>query len=128
MRLLLDTHTFIWWDDEPERLSPAARNACSDPENRLHLSLASVWELQIKAQLGKYRLRIPLGDLLRDHEQRNALVMVPVTCEDILDLAALPPHHRDPFDRMLVAQTRRGGFRLVSCDPEIAKYDVEVLW
>ena len=84
--------------------------------------------MQIKHQLGKLELKEPLGDLLRDHEQRNNLILEPVTREDILTLSALPPHHRDPFDRILIAQAKRGGFHLVSCDPVIANYDVEVLW
>lgn len=128
MKLLLDTHAFIWWDDAPEKLSPAARAACQDAANTLHLSLASAWEMQIKAQLGKMRLPLPLGELLRKHREQNGLRVEPVTLDDILALSALPSHHRDPFDRILVAQTRRGGFRLLSRDPEIARYDVEVLW
>lgn len=128
MKLLLDTHTFIWWDNEPARLSATAREAFHDAGNTLHLSLGSVWELQIKAQLGKYQLRLLLIELLRDHQQRNALRIEPVELEDILALSALPAHHRDPFDRILIAQAKRGAYRLVTCDPEIAKYDVEVLW
>lgn len=128
MKLLLDTHTFIWWDDEPARLSSIALTACRDPGNTLHLSLGSVWELQIKSQLGKVKLPKPLGELVQSHELRNALFIEPITREDILGLSALPAHHRDPFDRILIAQARRGGFHFVTCDPEIAKYDVEVLW
>lgn len=128
MKLLLDTHAFIWWDDEPAKLSSSALVACRDASNTLHLSLGSVWELQIKTQLGKVRLPEPLGELLRKHEERNGLHLESVTLPDILALSTLPPHHRDPFDRILIAQARRGGFRLVSCDPEIARYDVEVLW
>ena len=128
MKLLLDTHAFIWWDDAPEKLSPTAFAACRDTRNTLHLSLASAWEMQIKAQLGKMRLPLPLGELLRKHREENGLRLEAVTLPDILALSTLPAHHRDPFDRILIAQAKRGGFRLVSCDPEIARYDVEVLW
>ena len=128
MKLLLDTHAFVWWDGPKENLPARVLAACQSPGNTLHFSLACVWEMQIKHQLGKLELREPLEVLLRDHEQRNGLILEPVTRGDILSLSALPPHHRDPFDRMLVAQARRGGFHLVSCDPEIAKYEVEVFW
>ena len=128
MRLLLDTHVFMWWDSDQSRFPSSVLASCKSSANSLHLSLASVWEMQIKHQLGKLPIGRPLGELLRDHETRNGLRLEPVTLADILALSTLPPHHRDPFDRILVAQAKRGGFRLVSCDPEIARYDVEVLW
>ena len=128
MRLLLDTHVFMWWDSDQSRLPAHVLAACKSSANSLHLSLASVWEMQIKHQLGKLPIGQPLGELLRDHQTRNALRLEAVTLQDILALSTLPPHHRDPFDRILIAQAKRGGFRLVSCDPEIARYDVEVLW
>ena len=128
MKLLFDTHAFIWWDGEQSKLSAAALAACQSPANSLHLSLASVWELQIKTQLGKLALRLSRADVLRDQQQQNGLVLEQVTLEDILALSALPTLHRDPFDRLIIAQTNRGGFHLVSHDPEIARYPVAVLW
>ena len=128
MKLLLDTHAFIWWDIGDARLSPAALAACESPANTLHLSLASVWELQIKMQLGKLTLRLPLAEVLRDQQRRNGLALEPVALEDILALDTLRPLHRDPFDRLLVAQAVRRGFHLVSHDPEISRYPVSVLW
>ncbi len=128
MKLLLDTHAFIWWDGEPTRLSAAALGACQAPENSLHVSLASVWEIQIKMHLGKLRLRLPLRDVVREQQERNGLVLEPVTLEAVLGLSMLPPHHRDPFDRILVSQAMLGGFELVSGDPEIKRYSVQTLW
>ena len=128
MKLLLDTHTFMWWDSDKTCLSPAALAACQSPANTLHLSLASVWEMQIKHQLGRLPLRESLEVILRDHEQRNGLLIEPISRADILALSSLPAHHRDPFDRILIAQAKLGNYRLVSRDPEIAKYEVEVLW
>jgi PIN domain nuclease of toxin-antitoxin system len=128
VKLLFDTHAFLWWDADPSKLSAAALEACQSPANSLHLSLASAWELQIKVQLGKLALRLPLAEVLRDQQQQNGLVLEPVTLEDILALSALPPRHRDPFDRLLVAQANRGGFHLVTHDPELARYPVAVLW
>ena len=113
MKLLLDTHAFIWWDNDQTRLSGVALAACLDPVNQLCLSVASIWELQIKMQLGKLTLRVPLPDVLAD-QQRNGMVIEAVTVEDVLGLSALPMHHRDPFDRLLVAQARRSGFHLVA--------------
>ncbi|MEK0451664.1 MAG: hypothetical protein RL088_3932 [Verrucomicrobiota bacterium] len=128
MKLLLDVHAFVWWDANDPKLSRKALAAMLSPDNSLHFSLANVWEMQIKMQLGKMELRMPLDDLLRDHESRNGLLIDPISRADILALSSLPPHHRDPFDRILIAQAKRGGYQLVTCDPEIAKYDVEVLW
>ena len=128
MELLFDTHAFIWWDGDQSKLSAVVLDACRSPANSLHLSLASVWELQIKMQLGKLALRLPLVDVLRDQQQQNGLVLEPVTLEDILALAALPTLHRDPFDRLIIAQSNRRGFHLVTHDPELARYPVAVLW
>jgi len=128
VKLLFDTHAFIWWDGDQSKLSAEALAACQSTENGLHLSLASVWELQIKMQLGKLALRLPLADVLRDQQQQNGLVLEPVTLEDILALSALPALHRDPFDRLINAQANRGGFHLVTHDPELARYPVAVLW
>jgi PIN domain nuclease of toxin-antitoxin system len=96
--------------------------------NTLHLSLASVWELQIKMQLGKIVLRLPRADLLRDQQQENGLLLEAVTLEDILDLSALPSIHRDPFDRIVITQANRAGFHLVTHDSELTGYPVTVLW
>ena len=128
MKLLFDTHAFIWWDGDQSKLSAVVLDACRSPANSLHLSLASVWELQIKMQLGKLALRLPLVDVLRDQQQQNGLVLEPVTLEEILALAALPTLHRDPFDRLIIAQSNRRGFHLVTHDPELARYPVAVLW
>jgi PIN domain nuclease of toxin-antitoxin system len=90
VKLLLDTHVFIWWDGDQSKLSAAALAACQSPANSLHLSLASVWELQIKMQLGKLALHLPLADVLRDQQQQNGLVLEPVTLEDILGFRRFP--------------------------------------
>jgi PIN domain nuclease of toxin-antitoxin system len=92
------------------------------------LSLASVWELQIKLQLGKLSLRLSLADALRDQQDQNGRVLEPVTLEDILALSALPALHCDPFDRLIVAQATRAGFHLVTHDAELAHYPVAGLW
>jgi PIN domain nuclease of toxin-antitoxin system len=128
VKLLFDTHAFIWWDGDKSKLSAAALNACQSPANSLHLSLASVWELQIKMQLGKLTLRLPLADVLRDQQRENGLVLESVMLEDILALSVLPLLHRDPFDRLIIAQAQRQGFQIVTHDSELARYPVAVLW
>ena len=90
MKLLLDTHIFIWWADQPEKLSPAALSALEDDNNELLLSVASVWEMQIKIQLGKLRLSLPLKELLKNQQETNDLTVSPVTLTHVLALEALP--------------------------------------
>jgi PIN domain nuclease of toxin-antitoxin system len=128
VRLLLDTHAFIWWDGNQSKLSAAALAACKLTTNSLHLSLASAWEMQIKMQIGKLALHLPLVDVLRDQQEQNGLVLEPITLEDIIALSALPALHRDPFDRLIITQAKRRGFHLVTHDFELARYPVSVLW
>jgi PIN domain nuclease of toxin-antitoxin system len=128
MRLLLDTHAFIWWDEDDSRLSDKARRALADPKNSVHLSLDSVWEMQIKLMLGKLTLQASLSELLTDREARNGLMIEQITREDIFALERLPPLHRDPFDRMIVAQAVRGQFEVVTHDDEVGSYGVKVFW
>jgi PIN domain nuclease of toxin-antitoxin system len=128
MNLLLDTHTFIWWADEPEKLSADALHALEDEQNRLLLSLVVVWEMQIKVQLGRMRLSLPLKDLIESQEQANKLEILPVTREHIFALERLPFHHKDPFDRLLIAQSIIEKATIVSVDPKLRAYSVPLLW
>jgi PIN domain nuclease of toxin-antitoxin system len=126
MRLLLDTHAFIWWDKDPAKLSPRVLALCQDPINTLALSLASVWEMQIKTQLGKLQLRIPLKTMITE-QQANGIQILPVTLVHILALEGMPRHHGDPFDRMLIAQSNTEGMSFVSRDPFFGSYVVDVV-
>jgi len=128
MNLLLDTHTFIWWADEPEKLSADALQALEDENNHLLFSLVSVWEMQIKIQLGKMQLSLPLKDLIESQEQANELKVLPVTREHIFALDSLPFHHKDPFDRLLIAQGMVENAIIVSGDPKLSTYPVTLLW
>ena len=103
-RILLDTHTFIWLDLEPVKLSIDCQNLLLDRENILLLSLASVWEMQIKYQLGKLTLRLPLPNLIAEQQQANSIQILPIELNHIWALDRLANHHRDPFDRLLIAQ------------------------
>ncbi|MEN3333997.1 MAG: hypothetical protein V7641_3362 [Blastocatellia bacterium] len=127
MNLLLDTHTFIWWADEPEKLSADALQALEDENNHLSLSLVSVWEMQIKVQLGKIKLSLPLKYLVESQERANELEVLPVTREHIFALNNLPFHHKDPFDRLLIAQGIIEDATIVSADPKLSAYPVTLL-
>ena len=127
MKVLLDTHTFLWWDGEPEKLSKPALGLCQNPENDLFLSVASVWEMQIKIQLGKLKVNLPLDNLIHQQEE-NGIEILPVHISHVFELSNLPSHHKDPFDRLLIAQARIEEMVFVSADPIIVRYPVKVVW
>lgn len=128
MKLLLDTHAFIWWYNDPARLPEQVLAACQDTANTLALSVASVWEIQIKAQLGKFRLSKPLNEIIHRQQEQNQLQLYPITLPTVLDLDNLPLHHRDPFDRLIIAQARTEQLLLVSNDRQFKQYPVSLLW
>jgi len=125
LRLLLDTHALIWALEAPRRLPGWLRAAIEDPENEVFASAASAWEIAIKQSLGK--LPLPRADFL-ETLHRSGLVELPITARHADGTRSLPPLHRDPFDRMLVAQAQAEGLSLVSRDPAIRRYQVTVLW
>ena len=122
MNLLLDTHIFLWWDGPFNLLSPQARNLCLDPNNVLFLSLASVWEMQIKVQLGKMSFQHSLVQTIRDQQQNNGLQILPIELQHIYALDALPLHHKDPFDRLIIAQAQTANMTLLSADAIFKQY------
>jgi PIN domain nuclease of toxin-antitoxin system len=128
MKLLLDTHTFIWWDSNPDQLSTTAFAYCSDPANELILSVASLWEIQIKQQIGKLTLKRPIADIVANQQTSNGIIILPVMSTHIFALDDLPATHKDPFDRLLVAQAISEGATIVSVDSIFASYPVPVLW
>ncbi|MBD2290037.1 MAG: type II toxin-antitoxin system VapC family toxin [Microcystis sp.] len=128
MKLLLDTHTFIWWDSEPEKLSQRALELCRNPTNILLLSIASVWEMQIKLQLGKLSLKLPLAQMINTQQQTNQLELLSITVSHVLALNTLPNIHKDAFDRLLVAQANIENVILISHDLTLAKYPVQINW
>ena len=128
MRLLLDTHTFIWWDTAPSNLSEQVLAACRDRSNVLLLSVASVWEMQIKSQLGKLRLDLPVAEIIEAQRTTNHLEILPIYLEHVLGLQEISLHHRDPFDRLLIAQANVENAVLVSGDSVFGQYSVDLLW
>jgi PIN domain nuclease of toxin-antitoxin system len=128
VKVLLDTHTFIWLDAHPSELSPLALSICSDRSNELLISLASLWEMQIKLQLKKLNLRLSLSELVTSQTQVNRIAVLAVRFPHVLELAQLLMLHRDPFDRMLIAQARIEGATLLTKDAHFAQYPIQVVW
>lgn len=126
MRILLDTHFFIWWDSEPQRLSAQARKLCEDADNTLVLSVVSIWEMQIKQQLGKMKLRLPITELISDQQKENGIEILSVNLPHVLALERLPLHHKDPFDRLLIAQANAEDIGILSVDDIFKKYNVKL--
>jgi PIN domain nuclease of toxin-antitoxin system len=127
MKALLDTHTFIWWDSDPAKLSAQALALLQNPTTTVLLSVVSIWEMLIKHQLGKLTLNMPLATLVAQ-QQANGIQMLPITLEHVLAVESLPTPHKDPFDRLLVAQANVEGAVLVGTDPIFAQYPVNVFW
>ncbi|HEY9655195.1 MAG TPA: type II toxin-antitoxin system VapC family toxin [Crinalium sp.] len=128
MKLLLDTHTFIWLDSNPSRLSERVRSLLQDPNNTLLLSIVSIWEIQIKTQIGKLQLSIPLAELIESQRQANMIEILPISLSHVLALNHLPPHHKDPFDRLLIAQANLESATFVSQDEILSSYSVQLIW
>ena len=128
MNLLLDTHAFIWWATEPEKLSPQAHAYCEDDNNILLLSVASVWEMQIKLQLGKLKLDDPLRAFIEYQQQADDLRILPIAIEHVFALDNLPLHHKDPFDRIIIAQATVEELFVVSKDEIFSAYPVKLVW
>lgn len=128
MKLLFDTHAFIWWDDNPSFLGKNARGHCLDRTNDIILSVASLWEMQIKIALGKLTLRKPLARIIEDQVQQNGIKLLPIEHSHIYQLETLPMHHKDPFDRLLIAQAICQNYSLISHDTAFSKYAVTIIW
>ena len=127
-RYLVDTHTYLWAVTGDRRLSDTARGILEDGTNDLRLSIASAWEIAIKARLGKLVLEVPVRDVVVTTPASLGLRVLSVSLEHVCEVSELPPIHRDPFDRMLIAQARVEGLRLLSRDQEIGRYEVQIVW
>jgi len=128
VRVLLDTHAFLWWVLEDPRLSPVARETITDPDVDVLVSPASAWEIAIKAADGRLELPEPALTYVPSRMRANAFHELPITVEHCLRTGELPGIHRDPFDRLLVAQALAEDVPLVTGDPAISRYDVETIW
>lgn len=127
MKGIMDTHTFIWWDSDPAKLSPTASAFMQDPTNLIFLSIVSVWEITIKQQLGKLTLRMPLATIVRQQQSNGILILQP-TLEHAFAVEALPTPHKDPFDRLLIAQANVENAAMLTADPLFSQYPVTIVW
>jgi PIN domain nuclease of toxin-antitoxin system len=128
VRLLLDSHAFLWWVEGSPELGKRARTAIANPESEVLFSVASGWELAIKLSLGKLRLDQNLGRFISEQLRLNAFTLLDVRLPHVARVADLPFHHRDPFDRLLAAQALEDDLTIVTTDRIFRKYDVAVLW
>lgn len=124
MNLLLDTQIFIWAFDQPDKLPEKYHQPLITPQNQLYLSVASVWEMQIKAQIGKMQLSLPVEEFVALQLKENSIHPLPIHMHHIWYLNSLPFHHRDPFDRLLIAQANAEGLTLASVDRSFDQYPV----
>lgn len=123
MRYLLDTHVFLWWLSLDKRLKEGWKQVISDSSNQVFLSTVSAWEMSIKLQIGKLKLKTPLADCFKD----LSFEILDISLDHILTLNQLPLKHKDPFDRMLIAQAKEEQCILVTDDEQIQAYDVPIL-
>lgn len=128
MRLLLDTHTFLWMSLDDPKLIESARHLLADPDNDLFLSPASYWEIAIKISIGDYALSEPFDVFVNREIERNEVAIVPISVHHASTVAQLPFHHRDPFDRMIIAQALGENFTIVGKDEIFDQYSVKRMW
>ena len=126
MKVLLDTHTFLWAITDESRLSQRARTLMASAE--LWWSVASLWEVVQKVQIGKLTLPLPAGAFLQGELRASNVHLLPVTASHVVRVESLPLHHRDPFDRILIAQSIEEGWPILTADASFSRYTVSVIW
>jgi len=128
MRVLIDTHVFIWWTSDVKKLSSRVHDLLLDPSTEAILSMVSIWEMQIKLSLGKLQFRTALSELVDNEINRNRIELLSLSLSHIYALSNLPHHHRDPFDRILIAQSMDEDLQILSIDEKFDAYGVNRLW
>ena len=128
MRIIIDTQVLIWWTNDVSNISPRVQNIIFDLDNELWLSLASIWEMQIKILLGKLDLPRSLPDIIATQMEENQIKILPIELSHVYALDRLPPHHRDPFDRLIIAQSLTEKMPIASIDKAFDAYLVERIW
>jgi PIN domain nuclease of toxin-antitoxin system len=128
VNVLLDTQVFLWWAVSSDRLTPSAAATIADPASRVLVSVASAWEIAIKASAGRLELTAPVETYIPDLLDRFGFEVLAIDLAHALRAGTLPRHHGDPFDRMIVAQGQVEDMPIVTADPLIGLYDVETIW
>jgi PIN domain nuclease of toxin-antitoxin system len=128
MKALLDTHTFLWWVTNDPLLSTKVEEILCDRSNQVFVSAATGWEIAIKSQIGKLNFPTPPEPFMLQQLALNSFVTLPIRLEHGLRVYHLPLYHRDPFDRILIAQSQLEGMPILTTDSKIAQYGVDVIW
>lgn len=128
MKLLLDSHCWLWYLLAPQKLNEETRNLLEEVDHEIYLSAASVWEIVIKHALGKLELPLTPDEYIASRLEELGHLSLSITQEHAFRVGALPQHHKDPFDRILVAQAQVEKLRLVTGDAALKRYDVELIW
>ena len=128
MNLLIDTHTFLWFIAGSEKLSNQAKNLIEDETNQVYLSVASLWELANKVSLGKLSFSEPFEDFIPEQLNNNSIELLGIDTRHASKVASLPFHHRDPFDRLLVAQALSNEIPMISADEMLDLYGINRIW
>jgi PIN domain nuclease of toxin-antitoxin system len=128
VKLLLDTHAFLWWIHDDQSLGARARRAIANERNQCFLSVASCWEMAIKKGLGNLEIPEPIDAFIAEQLAANGFSLLPIDLRHVARVSRLAFHHRDPFDRLLVAQAMDEGMTIASADPMLEKYGIERLW
>lgn len=128
MSLLLDTHSFLWFIAGSSKLSEPARLSIENPETELYLSIASLWEMAIKISLGKLQLGEAFGELIPAQLSQNGISLLQISVDHTAGVIQLPFHHRDPFDRLIIAQAQSENLPIISTDSVFDAYDIERIW
>ncbi|WPF90062.1 type II toxin-antitoxin system VapC family toxin [Cyanobacterium aponinum AL20118] len=128
MKILLDTHAFIWWNLTPEKLSLNGLNLIEDKKNIIYLSIASVWEMQIKISINKLHFDNPLSQIITKQRNINNFQILSIELEHIWELKNLPLHHKDPFDRILIAQAIIEKIPILTIDSIFQNYSINTIW
>ncbi len=128
MRALLDTHTFLWWNLDAPQLSAGAHAFITQGSNEIFLSAASAWEIAIQSAKGRLTLPVPPDQYVAERMRLHRFSALPIALSHALEVYRLPPIHQNPFDRLLVAQSRLEDMPILSGDPEIGSYEIEVIW
>jgi PIN domain nuclease of toxin-antitoxin system len=128
MNYLLDTHVFIWMNEDLSKLSTTVQNIVADEANTLFFSVASIWEIQIKLQIGKLTFKRTLSEMIQLVRDEKQVEVLPVQQAHALKVGELPLLHKDPFDRLLVAQAIVEDFTLITKEPILSRYEANVIW
>lgn len=128
MKVLLDTHTLIWWDSDSSKLPSQVFSLIEDENNQVFVSVVSIWEIQIKVQIGKLKLRADIADIITAQQTQNNLEILLIGLDHALKIGELPLHHRDPFDRLLIGQALVEDMTILSKDAVFQQYNAKVIW